>query len=41
LTTGVKPIILKAAWEKNLEVREEQDWLKIEGAVTTKGVTNE
>jgi UDPglucose 6-dehydrogenase len=41
LTTGVKPIILKAAWEKNLEVREEQDWLKIEGAVTTKGNKNE
>jgi len=40
LLNGVEPVILKAVWKKNLEVREEQDWLKIEGAVT-KGVKNE
>jgi len=34
LSKGVKPVILKAAWQKNLEVREEKDWLAIEGAVT-------
>jgi UDPglucose 6-dehydrogenase len=31
---GVKPTVLEATWKKNLEVRENQDWLKIEGAVT-------
>jgi hypothetical protein len=25
---------MKAAWEKNLEVREKHDWLEIEGAVS-------
>lgn len=29
---------MKAAWEKNLEVREILDWYEIEGAVTKKGV---
>ena len=33
---GVDPKILKAAWEKNLEVREDLDWHKIKGAVSTK-----
>jgi len=27
---------MKAAWEKNVEVREEFDWAKIEGAVSKK-----
>jgi UDPglucose 6-dehydrogenase len=31
---NVNPVMLKAAWDKNLEVREEHDWLNIEGAVT-------
>ena len=26
--------VLQAAWNKNIEVREEHDWLDIEGAVT-------
>ena len=30
----VKPTLLQAAWLKNLEVREEKDWLNIKGAVT-------
>jgi len=30
----IKPTMLKAAWQKNLEVREEKDWLNIKGAVT-------
>ena len=28
LTNGVEPVILKAAWEKNMQVREEHDWLQ-------------
>ena len=40
VTNSIKPVILQAAWEKNLEVREEHDWLNIEGA-TTKGDNNE
>jgi len=35
---GVDPKVMKAAWEKNLEVREILDWYEIEGAVTKKGV---
>ena len=34
LTTGVEPVILKAVWEKNLEVRADKDWLRIKGAIT-------
>ena len=34
LSNGVNPVILKAAWAKNLEVRGEKDWLDIEGAIT-------
>jgi UDPglucose 6-dehydrogenase len=30
----IDPKIMKAAWEKNLEVREKHDWLEIEGAVS-------
>jgi len=37
LTNGIDPVILKAVWKKNLEVRKEHDWLRIEGA-TTKGI---
>ena len=40
LTNGVEPVMLKAAWEKNMNVRKEHDWLKIDGAVT-KGEKNE
>ena len=31
---GVKPTVLTAVWEKNIEVRKNFDWLRIEGAVT-------
>ena len=31
---GVDPTIMKAAWEKNLEVRAEHDWSEIDGAVS-------
>jgi UDPglucose 6-dehydrogenase len=34
---GISPTMLSAAWDKNLEVREEHDWLHIEGAVTKIG----
>ena len=30
---GIDPMLMKAAWEKNLEVRKDHDWLDIEGAV--------
>ena len=30
----IKPTLLQATWLKNLEVREEKDWLNIKGAVT-------
>lgn len=33
---GVNPTIMKAVWEKNLEVRKERDWLEISGAVSSK-----
>ena len=32
--SGVEPEMLKAAWHKNKEVRQNKDWLNIEGAVT-------
>ena len=35
-TLGVDPKVLKATWEKNLEVRKNLDWYDIEGAVTKK-----
>ena len=38
--TDINPIVLSAAWEKNVEVREENDWEKIEGA-TSKGEKND
>jgi len=31
---GVSPTILLSAWEKNLSVRKDKDWLKIEGAIS-------
>ncbi len=31
---NIKPTMLQAAWQKNLEVRETKDWLNIKGAVT-------
>ena len=34
LTSGVQPVILKAVWDKNLEVRADKDWLRIKGAIT-------
>ena len=34
LLNNISPTMLKAVWDKNLEVREEHDWLNIEGAVT-------
>jgi len=33
---GVSPTILKAAWDKNLEVRPERDWEKLVGRAITK-----
>ena len=32
----IEPTLLKASWSKNLQVRQNHDWLKIEGAVTNK-----
>jgi UDPglucose 6-dehydrogenase len=32
---GVDPMIMRAAWEKNLEVRQKHDWLDIKGAVSS------
>jgi UDPglucose 6-dehydrogenase len=31
---GINPSVMKAAWKKNLEVRKNHDWKKIEGAVS-------
>jgi UDPglucose 6-dehydrogenase len=33
---GVDAKVMKAAWEKNLEIRDRQDWLDIKGAVSKK-----
>lgn len=30
---GIKPIILESAWEKNLQIRNNLDWLNIDGAI--------
>ena len=40
ISNNIKPTMLQASWQKNLEVREEKDWLNIEGAVT-KEIKNE
>ena len=37
---GVNSTVLSAAWNKNLEVRKNHDWLLIEGAIT-KEIKNE
>ena len=31
---GINPTVMIAAWEKNLEVRDDLDWLRIKGAVS-------
>ena len=31
---GINPTVMKAAWDKNLEVRQNHDWEEIEGAVS-------
>ena len=33
---GVKPMVLTAAWKKNLEVRPERDWENLKGRAVTK-----
>tara|TARA_R100000008_G_C3579919_1_gene167778 strand:- start:776 stop:1627 length:852 start_codon:yes stop_codon:yes gene_type:complete len=33
---GIDPVVMKAAWVKNLEVRNNFDWAQIEGAVSKK-----
>tara|TARA_R110000744_G_scaffold2241_5_gene9035 strand:+ start:827 stop:1690 length:864 start_codon:yes stop_codon:yes gene_type:complete len=38
----IEPTVMSAAWQKNLEVRQNHDWLKIEGATSNnKGDKNE
>jgi hypothetical protein len=32
----VKPTVLKAAWEKNLEVRKDRDWERMSGRAVSK-----
>ena len=34
LTNGVNPVILNSVWRKNLDIREDHDWLNIDGAVS-------
>jgi nucleotide sugar dehydrogenase len=34
LELGINPTVMIAAWEKNLEVRDDLDWLRIKGAVS-------
>jgi nucleotide sugar dehydrogenase len=34
LTNGINPIILNSVWKKNLDIREDHDWLNIDGAVS-------
>ncbi len=33
----IDPVMLQAAWNKNLEVRKDSNWLQIDGAVSKKG----
>jgi len=33
---GVDPLVMEAAWRKNLQVREVHDWVHIKGAVSRK-----
>ena len=37
---GVKPTVMSAVWKKNLEVRQNHDWIEIDGAVTKGENTN-
>ena len=37
----IDPKMLQAAWNKNLEVRKNSNWLQIDGAVSKKGDKNE
>ena len=32
---GINPSVLKGAWEKNLEVRPDQDWKELKGRAVT------
>lgn len=34
ISLGINPTVMIAAWEKNLEVRDDLDWLRIKGAVS-------
>tara|TARA_R110000822_G_scaffold142618_5_gene280727 strand:+ start:119 stop:958 length:840 start_codon:yes stop_codon:yes gene_type:complete len=34
ISLGINPTMMIAAWEKNLEVRDDLDWLRIKGAVS-------
>lgn len=34
---GIDPLMLQAAWNKNLQVRNNSNWLQIDGAVSKKG----
>ena len=36
VSEGIEPTVMTAAWQKNLEVRENHDWLEIEGATSNK-----
>jgi len=38
---NIEPSMLQAAWDKNLEVRKNKNWLQIEGAFSNKGEENE
>jgi len=31
---GIEPVVLEAAWKKNLEIRDDLDWFGIPGAVS-------
>lgn len=37
----IEPSVMKAAWQKNLEVRDEKNWLNIDGATSHKGEQDE
>jgi UDPglucose 6-dehydrogenase len=38
---GIDPVMLKAAWEKNLQVRKDQDWLEIRQSASRRGRAQE
>ena len=33
VSLGIEPTVLRAVWKKNLEVREDRDWLRIDGVI--------